>query len=121
MMLLEPPQSGMQRQSLLIYYISNLVMVGVKFNVGCFDQLSTVVNSCQLFLLNVVNCCQLLSAVFIKCCQLLSTKRQQGFGQSCCAAQGLGEQGLEVRLLLQELQQANLELQQPLAKPVDQP
>ena len=109
-MLLEPPQSGMQRQSLLIYYISNLVMVGVKFDVGCFDQLSTVVNWCQL-----------LSAVFIKCCQLLSTKRQQGFGQSCCAAQGLGEQGLEVRLLLQELQQANLELQQPLAKPVDQP
>ena len=109
-MLLEPPQSGMQRQSLLIYYISNLVMVGVKFDVGCFDQISTV-----------VNCCQLLSAVFIKCCQLLSTKRQQGFGQSCCAAQGLGEQGLEVRLLLQELQQANLELQQPLAKLVDQP
>ena len=40
MMLLEPPQSGMQRQSLLIYYISNLVMVGVKFDVGCFDQLN---------------------------------------------------------------------------------
>ena len=110
MMLLEPPQSGMQRQSLLIYYISNLVMVGVKFDVGCFDQISTVVNCCQLLsavLLNVVNCCQ--------------PSDSRASDNHVALHRVWGEQGLEVRLLLQELQQANLELQQPLAKLVDQP